>query len=166
MTALTPQFSVFVSLIQIFAMQFWTLRASHFETRSTGLNSHIQLWQPDRSFAGTIWVKLKYHAWNCQEAIYWPFISPNKWHINRKVITAKDFPGGSGSRESACNAGDPGSVPGSGRFPWRKEWQPTPVFLPGESHGQRSLGGFNPRGFKESGLDWLTDTHTIMAGYY
>ena len=34
--------------------------------------------------------------------------------------------------------------------PWRKEWLPTPVFLPGEFHGQRSLGGYSPRGHKES----------------
>ena len=33
---------------------------------------------------------------------------------------------------------------------WRREWQPTPVFLPGESLGQRSLEGYNPRGCKES----------------
>ena len=44
-------------------------------------------------------------------------------------------------KESACNAGDPGSIPGLGRFPWRKEWLATPVFLPGKSHGQRSLVG-------------------------
>jgi len=29
-------------------------------------------------------------------------------------------------------------------FPWRKKWQPTPVFLPGKSHGQRSLEGYSP----------------------
>ena len=34
--------------------------------------------------------------------------------------------------------------------PWRKAWQPTPVFLPGESHGQRSLAGYSPQGPKES----------------
>ena len=55
-----------------------------------------------------------------------------------------DFPGGSDGKDSACNAGDPGSIPGLGRFPWRREWQPTPVFLPGESHGQRSLVGSSP----------------------
>ena len=33
--------------------------------------------------------------------------------------------------------------------PWRREWQPTPVFLPGESYGQRSLAGYSPRGRKE-----------------
>ena len=35
-------------------------------------------------------------------------------------------------------------------FPWRRKWQPTPVFLPGESHGQRSLVGYSPWGRKES----------------
>ena len=33
---------------------------------------------------------------------------------------------------------------------WRRKWQPTPVFLPGESHGQRSLVGYSPWGGKES----------------
>ena len=33
-----------------------------------------------------------------------------------------------------------------GKIPWRREWQPTPVLLPGEFHGQRSLAGFSPWG--------------------
>ena len=33
--------------------------------------------------------------------------------------------------------------------PWRRKWQPTPVFLPGESNGQRSLVGYSPWGYKE-----------------
>ena len=37
-----------------------------------------------------------------------------------------------------------------GKIPWRRKWQPTPVFLPGESHGQRSLAGYSPQGHKES----------------
>ena len=47
-----------------------------------------------------------------------------------------------------ANVGDKGSIPGLGRFPG--EWQPTPVFLPGEFHGQRSLAGYNPGGHNES----------------
>ena len=47
-------------------------------------------------------------------------------------------------KESACNAGDLGSVPGLGRFPLGRAWQPTPVFLLRESHGQRSLAGYSP----------------------
>ena len=62
------------------------------------------------------------------------------------------FPVGSEHKESACIVGDPGSIPGSGRPPWKKEWHPTPVFLPGESHGQRSLVGHSPWGHKESNM--------------
>ena len=40
---------------------------------------------------------------------------------------------------NAGDVGDTGSIPGLGRILWRREWQPTPVLLPGEFHGQRSL---------------------------
>ena len=43
----------------------------------------------------------------------------------------------------------PGFGPCVGKTPWRRAWQPTPVFLPGESHGQRSLAGFSPWGLEE-----------------
>ena len=42
-----------------------------------------------------------------------------------------------------------GFNPWVGTIPWRKEWQPTPVILPGESHGQRSLKGYSPQSHKE-----------------
>ena len=48
------------------------------------------------------------------------------------------FPGVSDCKESACSSRDLVSIPGSGRSPWRREWQPTSVSSPGESHGQRS----------------------------
>jgi len=57
------------------------------------------------------------------------------------------FPGGSVGKESACSTGDAidmGLIPGLGKIPWRRGWQPTPLFLPGESHGQRSLAGCSP----------------------
>ena len=69
----------------------------------------------------------------------------------------QDLAGGSDDKESACNAGDSGSIPGSGRFPGEREWQPTPVFLSGKSHGQRSLMGHSPWGPKElDTAEWLT----------
>jgi len=49
------------------------------------------------------------------------------------------------------------------KIPWRRAWQPTPVFLPGESHGQRSLEGYSPWGHKEMdiiALYWLQEEHT------
>ena len=49
------------------------------------------------------------------------------------------------------------SVPDFEDGPWSRKWQPTPEFLPGEFHGQRSLMGYNPWGHKESDkTEWLT----------
>ena len=42
-----------------------------------------------------------------------------------------------------------GFDPWVGKIPWRRKWQPTPVFLPRDSHGQRSLAGYSPRGCRE-----------------
>ena len=61
------------------------------------------------------------------------------------------FPGGAGGKESACQCKRCKRHeidPWVGKIPWRTE--PTPIFLPGESHGQRSLAGCSPWGLKES----------------
>ena len=62
---------------------------------------------------------------------------------------AEFFPGGSCGKASVYNEGDLVSIPGLGRFPWRRKWQPTPVLLPGKSHGQRSLVDHSSWGHKE-----------------
>ena len=79
----------------------------------------------------------------------------------------RDFPGGSVVKNPPSNAGDdglvlglprwlsgkvgdPGSKPWVGKIPWRRKWQPTPAFLPGKSHEQRSLASYNPWDCKES----------------
>ena len=43
------------------------------------------------------------------------------------------FPGGSVVKNLPDDSGDMHLIPGSGRFPWRRKWQPTPLFLPGKS---------------------------------
>ena len=67
---------------------------------------------------------------------------PNLWKlgIHATVLT--------GERGLPC-----GFEPLFGKVPWRREWHPTPVFLPGESHGQRSLGGYSSWGLKRVGHD-------------
>ena len=62
------------------------------------------------------------------------------------------FPGGSAGKVCAYNVGDPGFHPWVGKIPWRWAWQLTSIFLPGESHGQRSLVGYSPQGPKESNM--------------
>ena len=51
-------------------------------------------------------------------------------------------------------------------IPWRRAWQPTPVFLPGESHGQTSLSDYSPWSWKESNAtEWLTKFHLTWQVY-
>ena len=60
-------------------------------------------------------------------------------------------------KESVCQCRRHGFHPWVGKILWRRDWQPTPVFLPGEFHGQRSLAGYSPWGHKELDLtEWLT----------
>ena len=55
-----------------------------------------------------------------------------------------------------------GLDPWVGKIPWRWAWQPTPVFLPEESHGQKSLAGYIPWGHKESDTTEATQ-HTCIV---
>ena len=50
------------------------------------------------------------------------------------------------------------------KIPWRRRWLPTPVFLPGESHGQRSLSGYSPRGRQESDTTEATKHRPVHSG--
>ena len=78
------------------------------------------------------------------------FLKYNIIHIKTFLRDIWDFPGGSDGKASAYNAGDPGFNPQVGKISWRRKWQPTPVFLPGKSHGRRNLVGYSPCGHKES----------------
>ena len=69
------------------------------------------------------------------------------------------FPCGVSSKEPACQRRRTKRWefdPWVGKIPWRRKWQPTPLFLPGESHGQRSLVGYNPWGRKGSDMTEVT----------
>ena len=75
------------------------------------------------------------------------------------ALVVKNLPASAGAR------GDPGLTPGSDpwtrKILWNRKWQPnTPVFLPGEFHGQRSLVGYSLWGHKESDTTEHTHTHT------
>ena len=77
-------------------------------------------------------------------------------------MTLMGFPSSSGGKESVCLCRRYkrwGFHPWVGKIPWRRPWQPTPVFLPGESHGQRSLV-YTTWGFKESDSTECAPTHT------
>ena len=65
--------------------------------------------------------------------------SGNIHRLGRQELTPGGFPG-----DLVKNPPDnAGLIPGLERFPWRRDWLPTPVFLPGKSHGQRKLVGYS-----------------------
>ena len=53
--------------------------------------------------------------------------------------------------------------PWAGKLSWRRAWQPTPVFVPGESHRQRSLAGYSPTSHKESDTTERLSTQKLQA---
>ena len=66
------------------------------------------------------------------------------------VSSLKGFPSSSDGKASVCNAGYVGSIfPGSGRFPWRKKWQPSPVFLLRDFMDRAWWATYSPWGRKE-----------------
>ena len=69
------------------------------------------------------------------------------------------LPGGAAGKEPACQCRRHerlGFDPWVGKMPWRRKWQPTPVFSPGEAQGQKSLEGYSPRGRRESDMTECT----------
>ena len=76
--------------------------------------------------------------------------------------TKLGFPGGSVVKNlpaSAEDTRDRVSIPGFGKIPWRRKWQPTPVFLPRKFYGQRGRAGYSPWGRKESDMTEHTHVH-------
>ena len=79
------------------------------------------------------------------------------------------FPDGSASKASTCNIGRHrrlGFDPWVGKIPWRRKWQPTPVFLLGKSHGQRNLEGYSPKDCKELDTTEHSSTYIIYVSWW
>ena len=94
-------------------------------------------------------------GYHCHVGVHRIFLSSH-------VECPRGFPGGSDGKESACNVGDPGWIPGLGRSPGEGNGHPPPVFLPGKPQGQRTLAGYRPWGCKKSDTtEWLTLTRSV-----
>ena len=92
--------------------------------------------------------------WNSQGTVCLAFnhgVSAMSPHGLGPLWAPKSLP-----KESACNTGDPGFNPWVRKIPWRRKWLPTSVFLPGKSHGQRSLEG-GLQSMRSQSWTWLSD---------
>ena len=92
---------------------------------------------------------------HCRQIFFFPPEPPGKpksMRLDGSINTylhwsGRSFPGGASGKESTCQGRRHkrhGFNPWVGKIPWRRAWQPTPVFLPRESHGQRTLMGYSP----------------------
>ena len=72
------------------------------------------------------------------------------------IILIKGLPLQLNVKESTCQCKRHEFDPWVWKIPWKRKWQPTPVFLPGKSHGQRSLMGYSPWSCKRVGHDLVT----------
>ena len=77
------------------------------------------------------------------------------------LVTRQYFSSGSVGKESTCNARDTGYMGWIRKIPRRRKWQPTLVFLPEKSNGQRNLAGDSAWGHKE----WDTTAHMHRLGF-
>ena len=78
------------------------------------------------------------------------------------------FPGGAVVKNLPAKAGDMGSISGLGRSPGEGNGKPTPVFLPGKTHGQRGPGGLQSMGLQRVRHDWAQNAFMsfISGSYY
>ena len=117
----------------------WSWNASGWRTAHSGLHcvAEASTQGPSRKDFPSGTLKAAAHPiWRCFKHL------SGCWH------------GGSDSKGSACNAGDLGSIPGLGRSPGGRAWQPTPVFLPGESPWTEEPGGLQSRASQRVRQDW------------
>ena len=93
------------------------------------------------------------------------WLEANAFTLALKLSSAC-FPGGNEElpdEESVCQWRRHGFDPWSRKIPWRRKWQPTPIFLPGEFQGQRNLAVYSPWGCKESDTTkWLNNKMWVL----
>ena len=120
---------------------------------STDIKPNLQVrWNPNpcekTTYTSTNHWQLEWVAISFSRGSAWP----RNWTC---VFCIVGFPGSTSGKELACQWRRHkrlGFDPWVGKIPWRRAWQPTPVFLPGESHGQRNLVGYSPWGRKGSDM--------------
>ena len=97
-------------------------------------------------------------------------VTKSQTQLKQFRMHTRTYTGGTSGKEPACQyrrCERCGFNPWVGKIPWRRAWQPTPVFLPGESHAQRSLVGYSPWGqtqVSDSTTSMSIAAHTSSSG--
>ena len=115
------------------------------------------------SFSNCLWLECR-NAVDLCILTYWFTVYYVYYHVTLvNSLINSSFPGGSDGKESACNAGDLGLIPGLGRSPGGGHGDPLQYSCLENTHGQRSLVGYIPWGLKESDPTEQLNTHTAFV---
>ena len=114
-------------------------------------------------FCSTTWKKWEHSGSILPEHSYFPQVTFNCKRLSSFLhFYTVAFPSGSVVKNLRAMQETLGLIPGLGRFPWRREWQYTPILSLGEFHGQRTLVDYSPWGPKElDTIKWLTFFTTL-----
>ena len=113
------------------------------------------------------WPRVKLGLLHCKRNLY--HLSQQEARLSLEVplylnnISFWGFPGGASGKESACQSRRHRFNPWVRKIPWKRKWQPTPVFLLGESHGQRRLAGYSWWESQRAGHHWATEQRNLRA---
>ena len=102
--------------------------------------------------------QLQYYLIGLLRKLYRNFICKFIWltfSMNQQILNTRGFPHSSVGKESTCNTGDLGSIPGSGRSPGKRNVNPHQYSCLENPHGQRSLAGYSPWSHKSQ--TWFSD---------
>ena len=116
-------------------------QGGHSQEKSTVITTHV------KCSGSRLWLMLRRKGWALTPL-------PKGWQRSKRTTnipyTLIGFPRWLRWERIHLQSRRSGFNPWTWKIPWGREWQPTPVFLPGESHGQRSLAGYSPQDHKES----------------
>ena len=115
---------------------------------------------------GLVWPSLYIHYASMTFSVYNLSPSPDfRLFLFFASLRPEGLPRWHAGRESACKCEKPGFDPLVGKIPWRREWHPTPGFLPGKSRGQRSLVGYSRWSCRIRYDEQLSDTCLHPSGH-
>ena len=119
----------------------------------------VLLWVDPCIFSRFLW-----WLFFCCEWCFFEYSCRICWYTDVLLLDkpSRELPRWTNGKESACQCKRHRFNPWVRKIPWRRAWQPTPIFLPGEPHGHRSLAGFSPRG-PRVWPNWATTTSSEKA---
>ena len=141
------------SLGEVFYFIWWSLFLRLYFSKAALIHPPTHL--SDRSASGAYLCQMPYCLYRVSGNGYHRLIAQRAYDFIEKRTCSRP-PLWISSKEPVCQCRRHGFDPWVGKIPWRRKWQPIPVFLSGQSFGQMSLADYSPSVHNRVGYDWVT----------